>query len=159
MPLHLHTIKTANKKPRKRVGRGSGSGRGTYAGRGLKGQRARSGGKKGLKIKGFKSNLLRIPKLRGFNSPKPKKQIVKLSILNKYFNDGDSVNPRELAAKDLIKDVKIGVKVLLDAKTSKKLNFQNCWFSKSAENVIIKSGGKIQREDSPATAKEQREKK
>ena len=65
MSLALHTIKpfSGSKKKVKRVGRGLGS-RGTYSGRGQKGQKARSGGKKGLKLMGIRRLLLSTPKIR-----------------------------------------------------------------------------------------------
>ena len=68
MALSLHTIKKpkANSKKRKRIGRGNASGHGTYAGKGQKGQNARSG-VSGLKRKGMKQVLLRTPKKRGEN--------------------------------------------------------------------------------------------
>lgn len=144
--MNLHTIKSASAGRKKRLGRGNASGKGTYSGRGIKGQRSRSGGKSGLKMKGFKQNLLRIPKLRGFKSPMPKKANVNLSTLEMHFSDGDLITPRVLEDKQLIKDRKIGVKILSDGGLTKKLTFKDCWFSKTAENAIIKAGGKIERD-------------
>jgi len=146
MSLALHTIKGPKRKKRKRVGRGNASGKGTYSGRGLKGQRSRSGGKSGLKMKGFKENLLRIPKLRGFKSPQPKKANIDLSDLDKHFDNGDLVTPHTLQEKGLIEDKKTGVKILSDGNLTKKLTFKDCWFSKAAEEKIVKAGGKIERE-------------
>ncbi len=57
--------KIGSRHRRKRVGRGNASGHGTYSGRGIKGQRSRSGGKKGLKLKGLRHNIKNFPKLRG----------------------------------------------------------------------------------------------
>jgi len=155
MSINLHTIKSPKQKSRKRIGRGNASGKGTYSGRGQKGQRSRSGGKKGLKMKGFKRDLLRIPKLRGFKSPKPKKAIVKLSELEKYFDNGDLITPQVLEEKGMIKDQRIGVKILADGKLTKKLTFKDCWFSKTAEDNIIKVGGKIERETEKKPSKKE----
>jgi len=146
MSLNLHTIKTGPKKKKRRLGRGNASGRGTYSGRGIKGQRSRSGGKKGLKMKGFKQNLLRIPKLRGFKSPKPKKENINLTNLDIIFNDGDIVTPKILEEKGLIENSSHGVKVLSGGEITKKLTFKDCWFSKKAEEKIVKAGGKIERQ-------------
>jgi len=68
--IGLHSIHPGprSKKTRTRIGRGNGSGIGTYSGRGIKGQRARSGGKSGLTARAMKPYLLRIPKSRGFAS-------------------------------------------------------------------------------------------
>jgi len=65
---NLLSVKTKN--PKKRLGRGNASGEGGYCGRGLKGQRSRSGGRKGLKIKGLRILSRRLPKLGGFNKHK-----------------------------------------------------------------------------------------
>lgn len=154
MSLSLNTIKSPKtvRSKRKRLGRGNASGRGTYSGRGIKGQRARSGGKKGLKYKGFKENLLRIPKLRGFKSSNPKKANVNLSVLNTNFNEGEMVNPAVLEQKGLIKDKDLGVKILSDGELSKKLIFQDCLFSKAAEEKVKKAGGKIEKEEQAAVS-------
>src|SRR3989338_10160525 len=80
------------KKKRKRVGRGNASGHGTYSGRGLKGQRARSGGKKGLKLRGLKQLLKNKPKIGGFRSLKPKMAVVNLSDLENNFSAGEIIN-------------------------------------------------------------------
>jgi len=90
MPLTLHTIKpfSGSKKKVKRVGRGLGS-TGTYSGRGQKGQRARSGGRGGLKLLGMKRIILATPKLRGFKSPYPKMVAVNIGDLEKKFNEVD----------------------------------------------------------------------
>ena len=159
MSLYLHTIKSSGNKKKKRVGRGNASGKGTYSGRGIKGQRSRSGGKKGLKMKGFKSTLLRIPKLRGFKSPKMKKANIKLSDLEKHFNDGDLITPQVLEEKELINDRKTGVKILSQGTITKKLVFKDCWFSKTAEDKIIKAGGKIERQTEEKVVKKEKAKK
>ncbi len=155
MSLNLHTIKASPKKKKRRIGRGNASGRGTYSGRGIKGQRSRSGGKKGLKMKGFKQNLLRIPKLRGFKSPKPKKENINLSVLDINFRDQDIITPKILEEKGLIKKSSHGVKILSGGELTKKLTFEDCWYSKTAEEKIIKAGGKIKRQTDKKVVKKE----
>jgi len=145
MTLTLHTIKPAknSKKNRKRVGRGNASGHGTYSTRGQKGQRSRSGGRKGLKMKGLKTIVQSIPKNRGFNSPYHKLAVVNLKELEKNFNDNDLVTLKKLKEKDLIKTYKHGVKVLAEGTLTKKLRVQAHKFSAEAEAKIIKAGGQV----------------
>lgn len=142
--LTLHSIKPfpKSKKRVKRVGRGLG-GRGTYSGRGQKGQRARSGGRKGLKLKGLKKMLLGIPKVRGFKSLYPKMAVVNVGDLDKKFQDGDKVNPQTLLEKGLIDKIKTEVKILGDGELGKKLTIEECAVSRSAREKIEKVGGKI----------------
>ncbi|HUT22364.1 MAG TPA: 50S ribosomal protein L15 [Candidatus Bipolaricaulota bacterium] len=159
--MQLHTIKSADGKKRKRIGRGNSSGHGTYSGRGQKGQKSRSGGKKGLKLKGFKRSLLTIPKLRGFHSQFPKMQNVNLTDLEKRFNEGELVTPVTLADKNLIKDASFGVKILSDGKVAKKLQFKDCHFSKAAAEKIAAAGGVIEsaKKDRPVSSDKKAEKK
>ena len=123
MTLKLHNLKPAKgaKKRKKRVGRGNASGRGTYATRGLKGQRSRSGGKGGLKLRGMKANIQNIPKLGGFKSLKPKLKIINLKDLEKTFKDKEVITAAKLIEKGLLKNTKPGVKILGMCKISKKL--------------------------------------
>ncbi len=142
--LTLHTIKSfrGSKKARKRVGRGFGC-HGTYSGRGQKGQRARSGGKKGLKLKGVKRMLLGIPKMRGFHSHYPKMEVVNVGDLDKKFKEGDIINPQALLKMKLVDRIKEGVKILGDGEISKKLVIKGCAVSKSAKEKIEKAGGTV----------------
>ena len=143
MSLNLSNLKPAegSTKKRKRVGRGGK--RGTYSGRGLKGQKSRSGGKSGLKMMGFKQTLQRIPKLRGFKSLKAKKELVNLSDLDKNFNDGDVISPKEIIKVGLVNTLKNGVKVLGDGKITKKFTVSAHAFSATAKEAIEKAGGKV----------------
>lgn len=145
MVLTLHTIGT-RKKTKKRYGRGNASGHGTFSGRGSKGQRSRSGGKKGLALKGFRKNMLPAPKFKGMKSPRPKAQVIKVSLLEKNFNDGDKVTPGILFEKKLINTTAEPVKILMDKKDSsitKKLEFFGCRMSVTAKTLIEKAGGKV----------------
>ncbi|PIR95040.1 50S ribosomal protein L15 [Candidatus Falkowbacteria bacterium CG10_big_fil_rev_8_21_14_0_10_37_6] len=144
--LSLHTIKP-NKgatKKRKRVGRGNASGHGTYSGRGLKGQKSRSGGKSGLKRKGMKNILLQTPKLRGFKSDKPKNQVVNIFDINNNFKDKDAVNPSTLMKNNLIVNTKDPIKILGKGDLKiKNLTVEGVKMSESVKSQIEKNGGKI----------------
>lgn len=145
MSLSAHTIKPSkqSRRTKKRVGRGNASGKGTFAARGLKGQRARSGGKGGTKLKGFKQSLLKIPKLRGFNSLQPKKEVVSLAILEKNTQEGDVVTPYYLKKKKLVAKPQNGVKIVATGELKKKITIKGCLASKKAVELIEKAGSKI----------------
>lgn len=145
MALSLQNIGNGNKKKiAKRVGRGNASGHGSFSTRGIKGQRARSGGKGGLRIKGFKKTLLGIPKFKGMVSHYPKAQTVQLSVLAKHFEDGSQVQPGVLFEKHLINAVNKPVKILKDVeKFEKKLEIFNCELSAGAKELVEKAGGTI----------------
>lgn len=139
MTLSLHTIKPAKgaTKKRKRVGRGNASGHGTYSGRGLKGQKSRSGGKNSLKRLGMKTILLNIPKKRGFKSQKPKNQAVNLADINKNFKDGATINLQTLLKAGLIDTIKLPVKILGKGELKlKNVKFEGVKMSKSVKNQI-----------------------
>ena len=146
MTLTLHNIKN-KKKARKRIGRGNGSGRGTYSTRGQKGQRSRSGGKGGLKRKGFRQNLLNIPKIKGNKAINPKNQIVKLSELELTFKDGAKLNPALLFEKGLITKIDLPVKILFDKEISVKYEISDCLVSGKAREAIEKNGGKFSQDE------------
>lgn len=139
--LSLNNLRINKRKKSKRVGRGNASGVGTYSGRGLKGQKARSGGKGGLKRKGLSRLLRNKPKLGGFKSLNPKPAIVDLSVLAKNFESGELVNDKTLIAKGLIRSKKDGIKVLGAGPVTKKLNVFANSFSESAKKAIIDAGG------------------
>ncbi len=144
MTLSLHTIKPkdGSRKTKKRVGRGLAS-KGRYSGRGSKGQRSRSGGKSGLKLKGIRTIMLSIPKKRGFNSNKPKAQVVNVGSLAKNFKDGSKVTPKQLLSKGLISETKTKVKILGTGSIDIKLSVTGCLVSESAKTKIEKAGGEI----------------
>ena len=145
MPLSLHNLKPNKNstKKRKRIGRGNASGHGTYSGKGLKGQKARSG-VSNLKRLGMKQVLLRTPKKRGFKSLKPKDLVVNLDDINKNFKDNDIINPKILLEAGLIDNIKLEVKILGNGELKLKgLKFNNLKISKSARKQVEKMGGKI----------------
>jgi large subunit ribosomal protein L15 len=132
--LSLNNIKKSkgSAKGRKRVGRGNASGHGTYATRGQKGQRARSGVTNLLRL-GMKQQLLQTPKVRGFKSPKPKNQAVNLSTINQKYQDGEIVNGETLFARHLISHPKMPVKILGKDKLTVKVKFEGVKMSESAK--------------------------
>jgi len=146
MTLSLNTLQAArgSRHRRRRLGRGNASGTGTYSGRGLKGQRSRSGGKKKLKRKGFKVLLQQKQKLGGFRSLKPKKATVNLSQLETAFEANAVVDALGLSRRGLIRTTKTGLKILGDGQLTKPLIVVADSFSESAKQAILKAGGKIQ---------------
>ena len=144
MKLHELSPAPGSTKERKRIGRGAGSGQGKTAGKGHKGQKARSGG--GVRI-GFEGGQMpimrRIPK-RGFNNIFAKKfAIINVSDLNK-FTDGTVVDAELLKAAGLIKKEYDGVKVLGNGDVTSKVTVKAAKFSQSAVEKIEKAGGKTE---------------
>ena len=144
MKIHELTPAPDSNKAVKRIGRGHGSGNGKTAGKGHKGQNARSGG--GVRI-GFEGGQMplarRIPK-RGFNNIfATKYAIVNVSDLNK-FKDGTVVDTELLVASGLVKKVYDGVKILGNGDLSAKLTVKAAKFSQSAIEKIEKAGGKAE---------------
>ncbi len=133
------------RKPRRRVGRGPGSGKGKTSGRGHKGQKARSGGGIPPWFEGGQMPLhRRLPK-RGFTSPfKKRYALVPVEALNR-FNDGDEVTPERLVEERLIKKVRDGVKILGNGELTKRLVVHAHHFTKAAEEKITAAGGEALR--------------
>lgn len=144
MTLSLHSLKpkSGSRRDKKRVGRGLGS-TGTYSGRGVKGQRARSGGRSGLKLKGLRPLMLATPKRRGFNVSKPSPVVVNIGDLAKAFANGAKVDPKALLKKGLISDMTGGVKILGKGEIGITLSISGCLISASAKQKIEKAGGAI----------------
>ncbi|MBP5362221.1 MAG: 50S ribosomal protein L15 [Ruminococcus sp.] len=144
MKIHELTPAADSNKAVKRIGRGHGSGNGKTAGKGHKGQNARSGG--GVRI-GFEGGQMplarRIPK-RGFNNIfATKYAVVNVSDLNK-FKDGTVVDAELLKATGLIKKEYDGVKILGNGDLTAKLTVKAAKFSQSAVEKIEKAGGKTE---------------
>lgn len=129
-------------KKRKQIGRGGK--RGSYSGRGMKGQKARSGGKSGLKALGMKQIIRRIPKKPGFKSLRPKMATVNISVLDRKFQDGQTVGVREFLKAGLIETAAFGVKILADGELKKKLTVLADAFSAGAKKAIEAAGGQAQ---------------
>lgn len=124
------------------VGRGHGSGWGTTAGRGTKGQRARTGGRRGLKLFGLKASLQSIPKLRGFHSQAKKPVTITLTQLQRR-GDGDTmITPAQLAAWGLIRTERTAVKIVGNV-LEKKLSVSGIPVSAGARKAIEAAGGSV----------------
>lgn len=144
--LKLSELKPYNHstKRRKVVGRGVGSGHGTYSGRGAKGQKARSGSSIPVGFEGGRMPLHRqLPKKRGFTSRNIKAVGINLDYINNKFNAGQTVNPKELFKKGMIKDANSEIKILGSGEITKALIFEKVIVSKSAGEKIAKAGGKL----------------
>ena len=144
MELHELSPVMGSTQVGKRKGRGTGTGNGKTAGRGHKGQKARSGGKIRAGFEGGQMPLARrIPK-RGFNNifAKPL-TAVNLSALN-AFEDGATVDAAALEAKGIIRDCKYGLKVLSGGELTKKLTVKAAAFSANAKAKIEEAGGKAE---------------
>ena len=144
MKLHELQYTEGARKTRKRVGRGTSSGTGKTAGRGQKGQGARSGGGKKPGFEGGQTPLfMRLPK-RGFtNFNKLEYAIVNLDQLN-TFEAGTVVCPKALKEAGLIKKELDGGKVLGNGTLEKAINVKAHKFSKSALAAIEAAGGKTE---------------
>ena len=145
MKLHELTPAPGSVKEAKRKGRGAGSGNGKTAGKGHKGQKARSGG--GVRP-GFEGGQMplqrRIPK-RGFNNIFATNYVaINVRVLNEKFNDGDVVDCEALLALRIINNVFDGVKVLGEGDLTKKLTVKATVFSASAKEKIEAVGGKTE---------------
>lgn len=132
------------RKEAKRKGQGIGSGNGKTAGRGTKGQHARSGGYHRLGFEGGQMPLqMRLPK-RGFKSPfKKVYALVSLADLERKFNAGDNVNLEALQACGLVRKSSNLVKVLADGDLTKSLNLTVDKASQAAIAKIEAVGGQI----------------
>ncbi|OGZ17749.1 MAG: 50S ribosomal protein L15 [Candidatus Nealsonbacteria bacterium RBG_13_36_15] len=142
MQLHQLTPKHKSKR-RKRIGRGGK--RGTYSGRGVKGQKSRSGRRLQPAIRQI---IKRYPKLRGyrFNIKHPKPAVINLETLEKKFKSSEIVSPKNLLEKRLIRRMEgrtPEIKILGKGKLTKKLIIENCQVSKKAKESIEKAGGNI----------------
>ena len=124
-----------------RRGRGHGSGNGKTAGKGHKGQKARSGAPR-LGFEGGQMPLFRrIPK-RGFTDPNSKIITgINVSVLEAKYNAGEEVNPESLLEKRIIRKINDGVKILGNGELTKKLTVKVNAFSESAKEKIEAVGG------------------
>lgn len=133
-------------KKRKRVGRGPGSGTGKTAGRGIKGQKSRSG----VAINGYEGGqmplYMRLPK-RGFNKPNRKQfAVVNLGLIQKFIDDGklgNEITETELVDSGLVRRKKDGIRVLAKGDFSAKAKITVTGASKSAIAAVEKAGGSL----------------
>lgn len=142
--LQLNNLPSKKGKTKKRLGRGDASGGGSYSGRGMKGQRSRSGGKGGLKLRGLKQSMMKLPKSRGFKSGRAPFQGVNLYDLNAKFEDGATVDAAALLAHGLISDLYGKIKVLGDGKLKKKLTIKVQAATAGAQKAVEAAGGSVE---------------
>lgn len=143
--MKLHELsQTQPRKSRKRVGRGPGSGLGKTAGRGQKGQKARSGGGVRPGFEGGQTTLARRLPKRGFtNFNRKDYAIINVQDLNR-FEEGTHVTPELLKECGMLKKQLAGVKILGQGTLEKKLTVTAAKFSKSAKEAIEQAGGTIE---------------
>ena len=168
--LNLSSLKPAQKRvDRKRVGRGMGSGKGRYAGRGLKGQKSRSGSHK--MRAGFEGGqmplYMRLGKQPGATSKdampigpfRTQTQGVNVRDLERVFDAGSEVTPEALKANRLIRTIRVDVKILGQGELTKKLAVSAHGFSQSAREKIEAAGGSAVLLREPKLKKRRRGKK
>ena len=144
--MKLHELRPAagSKKAPKRIGRGTGSGLGRNAGKGEKGQNARSGGGVRPGFEGGQMPLYRRLPKRGFKNPFSKEFVcINLDRLN-IFENGTEITPEILLERRVISKVLDGVKILGNGTLEKSLTVKGCKFSKSAKEKIEAAGGKVE---------------
>jgi|SRR5262245_3089941 len=165
--LNLSNLKPAQKRvDRKRVGRGLGSGKGRYSGRGIKGQKSRSGSHK--MRAGFEGGqmplYMRVGKQRGATSKdampigpfRTFTQGVNVRELDRVFADGDTVDVEALLDKGLVKSRRVDVKILGSGELTKKLSVTAHAFSESAQEKITAAGGTVTALRDPADARKKK---
>ena len=145
MKLHELSPAEGSVKASFRKGRGAGSGNGKTAGKGHKGQNARSGGGVRPGFEGGQLPLYRKLPKRGFNNSRfgMAYAVVNVKSLNK-FNDGDVVDAAALLSAGIINNLFDGVKVLGEGELTKKLTVKAAVFSASAKEKIEAVGGKTE---------------
>jgi large subunit ribosomal protein L15 len=152
--LNLHSLSPAQpRKARKRVGRGMGSGKGRYSGRGIKGQKSRSGSHK--MPAGFEGGQMpidmRLPKLRGSTSAdampvgpfRTYSAPINVRDLEARFDAGAEVSPEALVTVGLLKNTRVDVKILGVGELTKALSVAAHGFSASAREKIEAAGGTV----------------
>ena len=135
-------------KERKRVGRGAGSGMGKTGGRGIKGQKSRSG----VAIKGYEGGQMplyqRLPK-RGFNKPNRKAySVINLGLIQKFIDEGKidikaNITEDALIASGLVRRKKDGIRVLAKGVFTSKATISVTGASKGAVEAVVKAGGSL----------------
>lgn len=148
MKLHELRDNDGAVRKKKRVARGPGSGKGKTAGRGIKGQKSRSG----VAINGYEGGQMplyqRLPK-RGFNKPNQKKfAVVNLGLIEKFIEAGKldakaEINEDALVASGLVRRKLDGIRVLAKGEISSKVTLNVTGASKSAVEAVEKAGGSI----------------
>jgi len=148
MKLHELSDNEGATKKRMRVGRGPGSGKGKMGGRGIKGQKSRSG----VSINGYEGGQMpiyqRLPK-RGFNKPNRKSfAVVNLGLIQKFIDAkkldaGSTIDATALIASGLVRRELDGIRVLAKGDITSKIELNVAGASKSAIEAVEKAGGKV----------------
>ena len=144
--MDLNTLKPSlgSTKQGKRIGRGPGSGHGKTAGKGHKGQKARSGGSIKAGFEGGQMPLQRRLPKRGFTPyNRVEYSLVNINQLD-VFEAGSTVDAAALASKGLVKSADVNIKILGDGDVMKSLNVTAAKFSQSAKDKIIAAGGSVE---------------
>ena len=134
-----------SRRGRKRVGRGDGSGHGTYSGRGVKGQKSRSGFSRKRGFEGGQLPLIkRLPRKRGFtNIFRTEYSLVNIGMLDR-FEAGSEVTPERLVEAGVVKSLGKPIKILARGDISQPLSVKANAFSAAAKAKIEAAGGKVE---------------
>ena len=145
--MRIHDLKPnqGSTHSRKRLGRGPGSGHGTTAGRGMNGQKSRSGGGVKVGFEGGQTPLYRkFPQKKGFRNINRKEFVVVNLYQLEEFEAGQVITIESLQQRGFINKLKDGVKVLGDGELTKAITVQANKFSVSAEEKIKAAGGSVE---------------
>lgn len=142
--MQLHEIQPIHKGANK-TRRGRGGKKGTYSGRGMKGQKSRSGTRFQPRIREL---IKKYPKLRGYRAKRrvSTMQTINVETLEKNFGEGETVSPRILVEKKIVDTMKgrvPTVKILGRGKLTRAVKIESCIVSSSAKEKIEKAGGSI----------------
>ncbi|HKU18439.1 MAG TPA: 50S ribosomal protein L15 [Candidatus Saccharimonadales bacterium] len=153
--MKIHELKVSRNKSPKRVGRGIAAGQGKTAGRGTKGQMARTGSSKRPGFEGGQNPLMqRLPKLPGFRSFKTKAEVVYTGQLDAFANK--TADAESLAKAGLISSSYVRIKVITKGEVTKKVTVKVQAISASALEAVQKAGGSFEQVEvlaRPASAK------
>jgi large subunit ribosomal protein L15 len=145
MNLHEFSPAAGSRRQAKRKGRGAASGNGKTAGKGHKGQNARTGGGVRPGFEGGQMPLYRRLPKRGFTNVFSRKYaVLNVADLEERFNDGDTIDKQKILEVGLLKKTLSGIKILGTGEISKKLQVRVAAFSRSAVQKIEAAGGRIE---------------
>ena len=146
--MKFHELDMTKKKSKNRVGRGISAGQGKTAGRGTKGQNARTGKKLRATFMGGQRTLVRaVPKARGFKSMRTPAQVVYLDHLNAFA--GKTVTAQTLFEEGYIASPFLATKVIARGELTEKVNLHIGGASKSVIEAIVKNGGTFVKTPAP----------
>lgn len=158
----LHNLKPSKNQSKKAIrrGRGNSTGKGTFSGRGVKGQTARSGGKRRPGFEGGQTPLyMKLPKLKGFrNINRVEYKALNFKDINEQFGEKSKITKQDLIESRFIK-VDQPVKLLATGSIDKKIEIEVDKASKKAIEMVEKAGGKVTVLKAPKEKKEPKKKK